>query len=98
MTVEHIIDVDHLGHATTSHRDPQTLLHCKQAYPTQGGGLGGLRRVRRRASLRVAQASMRQAEQIRRALAERSEAVVQRVESALKHIVPLVQQVITQTE
>src|SRR5438876_6059046 len=41
---------------------------------------------------------MRQAEQIRRALAERSEAVVQRLESALKHIVPLVQQVITQTE
>ena len=48
--------------------------------------------------LGVAQASMRQAEQIRRALAERSEAVVQRLESALKHIVPLVQQVITQTE
>ena len=48
--------------------------------------------------LGVAQASMRQAEQIRRALAERSEAVVQRLESAIKHIVPLVQQVITQTE
>ncbi|TME96153.1 MAG: ISNCY family transposase [Chloroflexi bacterium] len=48
--------------------------------------------------LAVAQASLRQAEQIRRALAERSDAVVQRLESALKHVAPLVQQVITQTE
>jgi len=48
--------------------------------------------------LTIAQSTLDQAEQIRLMLAERAEAAAGRLGSALKHITPLVQQVITQTE
>jgi IS5 family transposase len=48
--------------------------------------------------LAVAHSSVRQAERLRRELSRRSDELTQRMESALERMVPLVQQVIAQTE
>src|SRR5207245_11052475 len=53
MAVEHIFDIDHLGHPATSSYPLHTMLNRKQAHRTSAGNLGGLRRARRRTSLTI---------------------------------------------
>src|SRR5205807_6517652 len=52
MAVEHIVDIDHLGHPATSSYRLHTMLNRKQAHRISAGNLGGLRRARRRTSLK----------------------------------------------
>src|SRR5437899_7628527 len=53
MAVGHIVDIDHLGHPATSSYRLHTMLNRKQAHRTSAGNLGGLRRARRRTSLKM---------------------------------------------
>src|SRR6516225_3728455 len=59
VTIEHIIDVDRLGHLDTSASEPRYVLHAVR-HRTLSVDLGGLRRVRRRASLKASRGSEQQ--------------------------------------